>query len=89
MRTAAMHSWVDTAAECFRLAAYFAARRPADEEHPLGYGRDSYVWSLFASIAMVIVGAEVGVWLARLQTAIVDLREAKVDNRRRSTGDER
>ena len=62
MLATAMHSWVDAATGCFLLAAYVAARRPADETHRLGYGRGSYVWSLLASIAMVIVGMEVGVW---------------------------
>ncbi|MEO8925507.1 MAG: cation diffusion facilitator family transporter [Caldimonas sp.] len=72
MLAAAMHSWVDTAAECFLIAAYFAARRPADEKHRLGYGRDSYVWTLFASIVMVIVGAEVGVWRGITQLSAPD-----------------
>jgi cation diffusion facilitator family transporter len=62
MLAEAVHSWVDTATECFLVTSYFAARRPADVSHPLGYGRDSYVWSLFASLGMFIVGAEVGVW---------------------------
>ena len=62
MLAEAMHSWVDTAAECLLVTSYFMARRPADASHPLGYGRDSYVWSLFASLGMLIVGAEVGVW---------------------------
>jgi cation diffusion facilitator family transporter len=62
MLAEAMHSWVDTAAECLLVTSYFMARRPADASHPLGYGRDSYVWSLFASLGMLIIGAEVGVW---------------------------
>jgi cation diffusion facilitator family transporter len=62
MLAEAVHSWVDTATECFLIAAYFTARRPADARHPLGYGRESYVWSLFASLGMFIVGAEVGIW---------------------------
>ncbi len=62
MLAEAMHSWVDVAAECLLVTSYFMARRPADPAHPLGYGRDSYVWSLFASLGMLIVGAEVGVW---------------------------
>ena len=62
MLAEAVHSWVDTGTECLLVTSYFAARRPADASHPLGYGRDSYVWSLFASLGMFIVGAEVGVW---------------------------
>ncbi len=50
MRTEAVHSWVDVGNECFVVAAARSARLPADEQHALGYGRASYVWSLFASI---------------------------------------
>jgi cation diffusion facilitator family transporter len=62
MLAEAVHSWVDTGNSCFLLGAARSIRRPADEQHPLGYGRASYVWSLFASIGMFIVGAAVGVW---------------------------
>lgn len=62
MLAEAAHSWANTATECLLIAAYFAAQRPADATHPLGHGRDSYVWSLFASIGMFVIGAEVGIW---------------------------
>ncbi|MDE2396202.1 MAG: cation transporter [Burkholderiales bacterium] len=62
MGAEAVHSWVASVNEGFLVAAYLAARRPADAAHPLGHGRESYVWSLFASIGMFIVGAEVGIW---------------------------
>jgi cation diffusion facilitator family transporter len=67
MLAEAMHSWVDAAAEGLLVTSYFMARRPADASHPLGHGRDSYVWSLFASLGMLIVGAEVGVWRGVMQ----------------------
>ena len=72
MLAEAVHSWVDTATMCFLVAAYFTARRPADAQHSLGYGRESYVWSLFASIAMFVVGAEVGVWHGITQLSAPD-----------------
>ncbi len=62
MLAEAIHSWVDTLTDAFLVAGYLAARRPADENHTLGYGRESYVWSLFGSVAMFVLGAEVGVW---------------------------
>jgi cation diffusion facilitator family transporter len=62
MRTEAVHSWVDVGNECFVVAAARSARLPADEQHALGYGRASYVWSLFASIGTLLLGAVVGVW---------------------------
>lgn len=62
LRTEAVHSWVDVGNEVFVVAASRTADRPADELHALGYGRESYVWSLFASLGMLIAGAAVGVW---------------------------
>jgi cation diffusion facilitator family transporter len=58
----AVHSWVDTGNEVFVVAASRTANRPADPEHPLGYGRESYVWSLFASLGTLLLGAVVTVW---------------------------
>ncbi|MEO7336272.1 MAG: cation transporter [Caldimonas sp.] len=62
MQAEAVHSWADTATDGFLVAAYWNARRPADDAHSLGYGRESYVWSLFGAIAMCIVGAQFGIW---------------------------
>ncbi len=62
LRTEAVHSWVDVGNEGFVVAAARTARKPSDEGHPLGYGRASYVWSLFASIGTLAGGAVVGVW---------------------------
>ena len=62
MRTEAVHSWVDVGNEGFVVAATRTARKPADVGHPMGYGRASYVWSLFASIGTLAGGAVVGVW---------------------------
>ena len=72
MLAEAVHSWVDLLTDGFLVAAYFAARRPADETHTLGYGRESYVWSLFGSVAMFIVGAQVGIWRGIAQLGAVD-----------------
>jgi cation diffusion facilitator family transporter len=62
LRTEAVHSWVDVGNEGFVVAAARSARKPADEAHPMGHGRSSYVWSLFASLGTLAVGAVVGVW---------------------------
>jgi len=57
----AVHSWADTGNEIFLLAADRSARRKADAMHPLGYGREAYVWSMFAAIGLFAVGAGVSV----------------------------
>jgi cation diffusion facilitator family transporter len=62
LRTEAVHSWVDVGNECFVVVAARKSLRPADEVRPFGYGRESYVWSLFASIGTLMFGAVIGVW---------------------------
>lgn len=62
MLAEAVHSWVDMVTDAFLVEAYLTAQRPADETHALGYGRESFVWSLFGSVATLIVGAEFGMW---------------------------
>jgi len=62
MLAEAVHSWVSLGAEIFLVGAYTLARRPPDARHPLGWGRESYVWWLFASIGIFVVGSGVAVW---------------------------
>jgi cation diffusion facilitator family transporter len=46
----------------FLLIASRRSARPADDRHPLGYGREAYVWSLLAAVGLFAVGASVSVW---------------------------
>jgi cation diffusion facilitator family transporter len=57
----AAHSWADAGNEVFLLFADRRSRRPADAMHPFGYGRDAYVWALFAAIGLFVAGAAVSV----------------------------
>jgi len=57
----AAHSWADTGNEIFLLIANRRARRPPDAAHPLGHGREAYVWSLFAAVGLFVAGAVVSV----------------------------
>jgi cation diffusion facilitator family transporter len=57
----AVHSWADTGNEIFLLVADRTSRRPADRDHALGYGREAYVWSMFAAIGLFAVGAGVSI----------------------------
>ncbi|WP_081681212.1 cation diffusion facilitator family transporter [Cellulomonas sp. URHD0024] len=61
MLAEAAHSWADTGNEVFLVIAQRRAAKPADPTHPLGYGREVYVWSLFAAIGLFAVGAGVSV----------------------------
>jgi len=57
----AAHSWADTGNEIFLVIADRRSRRPPDRAHPLGYGREAYVWSLLAALGLFVAGAAVSV----------------------------
>src|SRR5579862_208649 len=57
----AAHSWADTGNEVFLLVANRRSRRPPDDLHPLGHGREAYVWSLLAALGLFVAGAAVSV----------------------------
>jgi cation diffusion facilitator family transporter len=56
------HSWADTGNEVFLVIAERRGGRPRDEEHPRGYGRATYIWSLVAAFGLFSAGAVVSVW---------------------------
>ncbi len=55
------HSWADTGNEIFLIVANRRSKLPADEDHPLGHGREAYVWSMFAALGLFAAGAAVSV----------------------------
>jgi cation diffusion facilitator family transporter len=57
----AAHSWADAGNEIFLLIADRRSHRAPDVAHPLGYGREAYVWSLFAALGLFVAGAAVSV----------------------------
>ena len=57
----AAHSWADTGNEVFLFVANQRSRRPPDAAHPLGYGREAYVWALLAALGLFVAGAVLSV----------------------------
>ncbi|MEO5834879.1 MAG: cation diffusion facilitator family transporter [Nakamurella sp.] len=55
------HSWADAGNEIFLLIADRRSKKPADTDHPLGYGREAYVWSMFAALGLFAAGSAVSV----------------------------
>jgi len=51
------HSVADTANQLFLLTAIRKSRRPADRDHPLGYGRTRYFWALLAAGSIFVTGS--------------------------------
>lgn len=53
----AAHSVADTINEVFLLTALRRGDRPADEQHPFGYGKERFFWSLLAAVGIFVAGA--------------------------------
>jgi cation diffusion facilitator family transporter len=56
------HSWADTGNEIFLLVAERRGNRPADADHPRGHGRETYVWTMFAAVGLLVAGCALSVW---------------------------
>ena len=61
MLAEAAHSWADAGNEVLLVIANRRSVRPPDRAHPLGHGREAYVWSLFAALGLFVAGAAVSV----------------------------
>ena len=56
MMAEAIHSYADTGNQLLLLLGLHRAKKPADTEHPLGYGKVSYFWSFMVAIILFSVG---------------------------------
>ncbi|MEF9883064.1 cation diffusion facilitator family transporter [Streptomyces sp. P9-A4] len=57
MLSEAAHSLADTVTEVMLLTALKRSGKPADEDHPVGYAGERYVWAMLAAVATFVGGA--------------------------------
>jgi len=62
MLTEGFHSVVDSTNQLLLLYGERASNRPADDEHPLGYGRELYFWSFVVAILIFATGAGLSIF---------------------------
>jgi cation diffusion facilitator family transporter len=57
MLAEAAHSVGDTLNQGLLMTALQRSGKPADEDHPFGYGMERYFWSLLAAVGIFVLGA--------------------------------
>jgi cation diffusion facilitator family transporter len=91
MLAEAAHSVADTSNQGMLLFSLRRSERPPDEEHPFGYGKERYFWTLLAAVMIFLAGAvfavgqgvleivrggeEKGFWLALVTMGVAFLAE--------------
>jgi hypothetical protein len=61
MLAESVHSVADTGNQALLLVGRSRAARPADEEHPFGYGKERFFWVLLAAVLTFVAGGVFGI----------------------------
>jgi cation diffusion facilitator family transporter len=62
MLAEALHSIADTGNQILLLVGLRRSERPADTEHPFGYGRERYVWTFLVAVNLFALGAAFSIY---------------------------
>jgi cation diffusion facilitator family transporter len=71
MLAEAAHSVADSLNEIFLGISLRRGRKPPDQEHPFGHGRERFLWAFMAAIASFLIGGclSVGLAIRQLESA--------------------
>src|SRR6185369_17901599 len=62
MLSEGIHSVVDTGNGLMMLLGVHNSKKPPDEEHPFGHGRELYFWSLVVAFSIFGIGGGVSIY---------------------------
>ncbi len=70
MLAEAAHSAADSVNEVFLAVSVYRGRQPPDPAHPLGHGRERFLWAFMAAIASFLIGGclSIAMAIAELKT---------------------
>ena len=56
------HSAADTGNQVMLLVGHARSKRPPDDDHPFGYGKEIYFWAFMVAISIFVVGAAFSIY---------------------------